>query len=138
MAKAASPIRLQANLMKSAELTAKRYHRSTAEQIEYWADIGRQVSAQINPDTLLAITTEQARLRVESIQAAPVDPQQVFDELEQARKAGTLSQSVSTAARRYQVSEEHPGYLDQIDIEGNKTTGTFSNGEFIPLDSTDK
>ncbi len=138
MAKAASPIRLQADLMKSAELTAKRYHRSTAEQIEYWADVGRQVGEWINPDTLLAVATGQARIHVESIQATPVDPKQVFDELEQARKAGTLSQSVSTAALRYQVSEDHPGYLDQIDIDGNRITGTFGNGEFIPLDASDK
>ncbi|MCB1936185.1 MAG: hypothetical protein KDF59_09600, partial [Nitrosomonas sp.] len=37
MAKSASPIRLQEELMKAAELTASRFHRSTAEQIEYWA-----------------------------------------------------------------------------------------------------
>jgi hypothetical protein len=44
MAKAASPIRLQEELMQAAESTAKRFHRSTAEQIEYWADLGRSVS----------------------------------------------------------------------------------------------
>jgi ParD-like antitoxin of type II ParDE toxin-antitoxin system len=40
MAKAASPIRLQTELMQQAEPTAKRFHRSSAEQIEYWADLG--------------------------------------------------------------------------------------------------
>jgi hypothetical protein len=49
MAKAASPIRLQKELMQAAELTAKRFHRSTAEQIEYWADLGRSVSSTLDP-----------------------------------------------------------------------------------------
>jgi len=55
-----------------------------------------------------------------------IDPQQVFDELEQARKSGKLSESVSTSAIRYQVSEDYPGYLKQVDMDGNKTIGKFS------------
>ncbi len=50
MAKSASPIRLQEDLMKLAAVTGKRPHRSTAEQIEYWAEMGRNVSAMLNPD----------------------------------------------------------------------------------------
>ncbi len=56
MAKAASPIRLQAELMQSAEPTAKRFHCSTTEQVEYGADLGRKVSATLAPGILLAIT----------------------------------------------------------------------------------
>ncbi|MCF6202823.1 MAG: ParD-like family protein [Methylococcaceae bacterium] len=55
MAKSASPIRLQADLMQAAEITAKRYHRSTAEQIEYWADLGRTVASTLDPDVLLSV-----------------------------------------------------------------------------------
>ncbi len=39
MAKSASPIRLQEDLMQAAALTGERFHRSTAEQIEYWAEM---------------------------------------------------------------------------------------------------
>jgi len=55
MAKAASPIRLQDELMQAASLTSKRFHRSTAEQIEYWADIGRQASEVLDPDVLVSL-----------------------------------------------------------------------------------
>jgi hypothetical protein len=34
MAKSASPIRLQQDIMRAAEATGRRFHRSTAEQIE--------------------------------------------------------------------------------------------------------
>ena len=50
MAKAASPIRLQQDLMQAAETTAKRFHRSTAEQVEYWAELGRSVAATLDPE----------------------------------------------------------------------------------------
>ena len=50
MPKANSPIRLQAELMQAAALSGKRNHRSTAEQIEYWADMGRRVASFVDPD----------------------------------------------------------------------------------------
>lgn len=133
MAKASSPIRLQAELMQAATLSGKRYHRSTAEQVEYWADIGRQISAFINPDTLLSITSGLAKITVEPILAMPIDPTSVFQSLEDDRHAGTLSQSITTSAVRYQVSEEHSGYLVQIDRQNNEVTGQFKDGEFIAL-----
>lgn len=44
MAKAKSPIRLDQSLMDSAASVAKVAHRSAAEQIELWADIGRTLT----------------------------------------------------------------------------------------------
>ena len=61
MPKAASPVRLQQELMQAAALSGGRFHRSTAEQIEYWAEIGRQVANLLDPDTLLAIAAGLAR-----------------------------------------------------------------------------
>ncbi|WP_206060372.1 TA system antitoxin ParD family protein [Nitrincola alkalilacustris] len=46
---------MEEGLVKQAALAGKQWHRSTAEQIEYWADIGRQVSSTITPDTLLQV-----------------------------------------------------------------------------------
>ncbi len=133
MAKAASPIRLQADLMRTATLAGKRFHRSTAEQIEYWADLGRQVAAILDPDTLLSVSSGLARIKIEPVVADPVNPDKVFQSLEQERKAGTLSQSVTQSVIRYQVSESHPGYLEQINQHAEVTTGKFENGEFIEL-----
>lgn len=133
MAKAASPLRLQADLMRTAALAGKRFHRSTAEQIEYWADLGRQVADTLDPDTLLSVSSGLARIRVEPVVGDPVSPDRVFQLLEQERVAGTLSQSVTQSTIRYQVSESHPGYLEQINQHGEITTGKFENGEFTVL-----
>jgi hypothetical protein len=137
MAKAASPIRLQAELMQSAEATAKRFHRSTAEQVEYWADLGRKVSSVLDPDVLLAIKSGLTVIKTEPIFSDPVDPDRVFQSLEKEREAGLLSAAVTHSAVRYQASAEHPCYLEKIDADNNITTGQFKNGQFIekPSDS---
>ena len=50
MAKSASLIHLQAESIQVARSTVKCFYSSTAEQIEYWADLGRTVSTILDPD----------------------------------------------------------------------------------------
>jgi len=88
MAKAVSPVRLQDDLMQAAKLTGDRFHRSTAEQIEYWADIGRKVSKVLDPDTLISISTGLTQLKVEPIYGKPIDPDDAFNLLETQRRQG--------------------------------------------------
>lgn len=133
MPKAASPVRLQEELMQDATLTGKRFHRSAAEQVEYWASIGRRVADILDPDTMLNISAGLARIEVEPVYGQPVDPNAVFANLEREREQGTLSESVTRSAVKYQGSTSHPGYLEQIDIHNNVTVGQFENGKFTPL-----
>lgn len=136
MAKSASPIRLQEDLMKAAELTADRFHRSTAEQIEFWAELGRSVADTLDPDVMLSIKSGLSRINVEPVYGIPVDPVKVFKTLKKNRRNGTLSERVTSAAIRYQTSSSHPGYLERIDRQGNIATGQFQNGQFIPLNAS--
>jgi len=131
MAKAASPIRLQAELMQAAESTAKRFHRSTTEQVEYWADLGRKVSSTLDPDVLLAITAGLTTITTSPIFSNPIEPDSVFQSLEKDRQAGVLSGEVTHSAIRYQASAEHLGYLEKIDTDNTVTTGIFKNGKFV-------
>lgn len=132
MAKASSPIRLQNDLMQAAGLTAKRYHRSAAEQIEYWAELGRSVSTKLDPDVLLSVVSGLTKIKTEPVHSPSIDPTDVFDALERERQAGTLSNSVTQSAVKYQASTTHPGYLERIDANGTTTVGMFENGQFIP------
>ncbi len=131
MAKSASPVRLQEDLMQMAEITAKRYHRSTAEQIEYWADLGRAVSDILDPDVLLSLLSGLIRLKTEPVVSNRVDSKAVFQALEEDRKTGKLSESVTHATVRYQASNEHPGLLEKIEPDGSIIIGQFENGQFI-------
>ena len=132
MGKAASPIRLQAELMASAKLVGQRMHRSASEQIEYWASLGRSVSDTLDPDVLLSISSGMATIKVEPRQSPTLDPEQVFARLEQARSTHQLSQQVTSVYPRYQASLSHPGLLEQIDAQGHITVGQFANGVFTP------
>jgi len=130
MAKAASPIRLQKNLMQAATLTGERFHRSASEQVEYWADIGRRVSDVIDPDDLLSISLGLAKVTVAPVLADPVDPDTVFQSMETEREQGTLASVVSSSKVKYQISHTQPGQLERVK-NGKIDIGQFNNGQFV-------
>lgn len=137
MAKSTSPVRLQDALMRSAALAGARQHRSAAQQIEYWASLGREVAALLDPDRLLAVQAGLARLRVEPVTVASVIPEQVFAALEADRSSGVLAKSVSSAPVRYQACSSRPGYLERLDKDGSRSVGRFANGEFLACEFSD-
>ena len=134
MAKAASPVRLQQELMEKATLAGARQHRSAAEQIEYWAALGRQMAGVVDPDTLLDVLSGLATLKVVPVAGVAVDPEQAFAALENGRRSGQLALAVSGSSLRYQTSPTKPGWLEQINPNGTHTLGRFQNGVFEPLD----
>ena len=134
MAKSASPVRLQEDLMRSAALAGSLHQRSAAQQVEYWAALGREVAGLVDPEGLLAVKTGLARLRVEPVRAAAVDPEDVFAALGEARQSGILSASVTKAAVRYQASSSNPGYLERISSDGSCCIGRFAGGAFQACD----
>lgn len=134
MPKSASPVRLQQELMQSATLAGARHHRSAAEQIEYWATLGRQVAGVLDPDKLLDVLAGLAAVKVEPITTAAVAPEQVFAALEQQRRSGQLSRAVSSATLRYQASTAQPGFLEEINPNGMRRLGRFRHGLFEPLE----
>ena len=119
--------------MQSAALAGARQHRSAAEQIEYWAALGQQVAGVLDPDKLLDVASGLAALKVEPITSAAVAPEQVFAALEQQRRSGQLSQSVSAASLRYQASKAQPGLLEELKPNGNRRLGRFRDGLFEPV-----
>tara|TARA_B100000676_G_C17902339_1_gene745306 strand:+ start:125 stop:526 length:402 start_codon:yes stop_codon:yes gene_type:complete len=131
MAKASSPVRLESNLMKAASVAGIVMHRSAAEQIEYWADLGRKVAKNIDPESLLAVQAGLAELRIEHTESSPLDPDAVFAALDNARSSGTLTQAVSSDSLRYQASVTKPGYLEACYPDGRVETGRFADGRFV-------
>lgn len=133
MAKAASPVRLEKSLVEAATLAGQQFHRSTAEQIEYWADLGRRVAAELDPLKLAEIRAGIATLKVVPALCLPLNTDAVFSELQRRRERGELSPSVTTVYPRYQAATSHPGYLEQIAADGTRTVGMFCYGVFTAL-----
>ena len=131
MAKAASPIRLQQDLMDNATVEGELFNRSAAEQVEYWAGIGRRLSNVIESDTLLSISAGLVTVNVEPVQTQSIEPEGVFNRLEKQRKSGALTEMIKQARQpRYQASNEFPGYLECIESDGQVVIGEFTNGAF--------
>ena len=133
MAKHNSPIRLEKNLMTAAQHAALLHKRTASEQIEYWAEIGRSVDKVIDPETIIKIKSGLSKLNIDDTQDAPVDADLVFAELESDRNSGELTNVIIKSTYRYQASETHHGFLDQIDALGKVVCGHFVNGLFEPL-----
>ena len=70
-----------------------------------------------------------------SMPAKPVDPDEVFRQVEKDRKSGELAKKVTTAWPRYSLSNTHPGYLEEHCADGSSRVGTFNDGKFTPLDN---
>lgn len=133
MPKAASPVRLDAELMKSAALTGQMMHRSAAQQVEYWADLGQRLADIINPKDLLSISAGLMKLKLEPVLDPIVDPDDVFAELEHDRASGKLRDAIFNGSPRYQASINQPGMLECVTPEGEVIVGQFENGQFVPL-----
>lgn len=130
MAKAPSPIRLDQALMTEASLTASTLHRSAAEQVEYWADIGRRVSKLIDPSVLLEVQAGLATLQVKKTKPQDIDPNAVFAQLDRERENGELSKAIANGSVRYQSSYSSPGKLEAVHPNGRIEVGQFIDGQF--------
>ena len=123
-------IRLENSLMLAAKNAAVVHKRTAVEQIEYWAELGRNVSRFVDPEALIACSSGLAEIRIEKVDASPVNPLDVFNNLEQKRVSGELVESITRTSFRYKASEDYPGMLERIDAKGKVKIGTFKNGVF--------
>lgn len=123
-------IRLENSLMLAAKNAALVHKRTAVEQIEYWAELGRNISRYVDPEALIACSSGLAEISVKKVDAHPIDPSNIFNVLELKRQSGELAESVTSSTYRYQASDDYPGMLERIDARGKVKVGTFKNGVF--------
>lgn len=125
-------LRLSDKLVHEAETEALIQMRTAPKQIEYWAQIGKSVARSASGNDLLALMQGFARVQVDLLQSAPVNTDEVFAAVEEARADGSLHTAVSRGQVLYEASQSHPGLLDRMLPNGQRESGHFRNGEFIP------
>lgn len=130
MAKAQSPVRLEASLMESAMLAGAVLKRSAAEQIEFWANLGRQLAPRLSEEELIALQAGLLQISVKKAEPVVLDAQALFAEVELAAQSPALSQAIAAGSVRYQASATKPGLLEQVHPDGRIMVGQFINGEF--------
>lgn len=130
-------LRIDSTLVMQAEREARVENRSKAKQLEYWAKLGRIISSKINLADALAVAQGIKEIKLEllqSVQSIAIDPDVVFNDLENDRVNDSLSQKVTSARVYYEASQSRDGFLDKIDtITGKRQTGQFENGKFVVL-----
>jgi hypothetical protein len=127
-----SPIRLNPSLIASAEREGVIQKRTPPKQIEFWAELGKAVEMVLNYSDVIAILEGIKKITVEPVASAVINPDDVFNSLEEGCKNGDLSERVTSAAVYYEASLKRPGLLDRIDAaSGRRLTGRFINGEFV-------
>jgi hypothetical protein len=129
--------RIEKELARQAEREARIQNRSKAKQLEYWAKIGKVISAKLNIADVFAVSQGIKTIKLEvspSAPATPVDSDAVFHDLESARNSGRLSEQVTAATVYYEASSDHPGYLDRVNaVTQERQAGVFEKGEFKVL-----
>lgn len=126
-------IRLDDQLIQAAEAEGAVHKRTPPKQIEYWAEIGKAVSRCVPSGDLLALMQGIAQVNISLPESVSVVPGSIFEQLENDRQQGTLSQKIKKTAYCYETSQTRPGLLDRVEADGSRQTGHFRNGEFIPV-----
>ncbi len=126
------PIRIDPSMLERAEVEGRIYRRSPPKQIEFWAEIGRQVSNLIDPKDLFAVFTGAAKFEVKHKQSRPVSAESVLAELKIARESGELQNVVTDAIARFEMDSE--GRMRRVSSGGKITYGSLVDGEFVPSD----
>lgn len=125
-------LRLDDRLVKLAKAEGLLFKRTTPKQIEYWADLGRQLSNKLTPAELIAFTQGIGGIHIESTPSPTIDADALFAEVESSRNSGKLSANISDTPFQYEASTAQAGLLDRVSANGARETGSFYNGQFIP------
>lgn len=127
-----SSLRVNDCLFHDAEVEGSFMNRSTAKQVEFWAELGKRVAQSVTPADMLALMQGIANVRVELPDSQPIDSKKVFAAVEEASSSYHLGNKVTRGSLYYEASKSRPGLLDRIMPDGVRQTGHFENGSFVP------
>ena len=134
MAKHTSPMRLNENLVSEAQVVAVAMHRSVAEQIEYWSEMGKRLSATLTPQQAVDFMQGQAKVVIESQSHVPLDVLALSDEVAADSRTGELVELLLAKGQTlYAPAPEGGGLLSATFPGGVVKKGRFVKGQFKPL-----
>ena len=126
-----SPVRLDSTLIEAARREGSIRKRTAPKQIELWAELGKAVEVLVDLADVYAVIQGFKKIKVETIESTTVNPDDVFNSLEESRKSGDLAKNVTSSAVYFEASQKIPGLIDRVNsASGKRQTGQFHNGEF--------
>jgi len=127
-----TPLRVSDSLFKEAEVEGSFMNRSTAKQVEFWAELGRRVAQSVTPADMLALMQGIANVRVELPDSPPINPEQVFTSVEEASSSYQLGHNITQGRMYYEASRSRTGLLDRVLPDSTRQSGRFIDGSFVP------
>ena len=127
-----TPLRVNNRLYQAAEAEGSLLNRSTAKQIEFWAELGKRVAHSITSVDMLALMQGIAKVNVVIPTTPPINPQDVFFAVDKANATQTLGQQITRGSVYYEANKDRPDLLDQISPDGTRVSGHFKEGKFLP------
>jgi hypothetical protein len=131
MAKHTSPMRLSENLVDEAKVIANIMHRSTAEQIEYWSEMGKRLSATLTVQQAIEFMSGKINVSVSALSEPTIDIMALSNEVEEDSKSGDLAKELLAKGQTlYAPSHDSGCTLEAIKPNGERVKGNFRNGKF--------
>jgi hypothetical protein len=127
------PVKVSDGLLAAARETAAKASRSTAGQIEHWAELGRAIEALVTlPDQLLLkdAAVDPAPRR-ESAGVRAVLGRLVAALAENPDRAPALARIRDTGAPVYGAAPGRTDRVVQVWPDGRRVTGRFIGREFV-------
>lgn len=128
---ASKPLRVSNELYLQAESAGDTHKRSVSKQVEFWAELGKIAEQTLTVQEVNDLLHGKAKVETRPLKSPSVDFDEVFNELEEDRKAGLLTSQVLTSKEWYRLSKERPGYLEKVSTSGDVQVGKIKNGEFV-------
>lgn len=127
-------MRLNNQLVDQAKQKGRLYKRNARNQIEYWAELGRNIEKHLDPELIIGINEGLLEINIRPVRTSPVSSEDVFKEVARQNKSGELVRKVAEITPVYQASIKTPGALEKRLENGTYQTGKFVDGDFIPLE----
>ena len=117
-------VTLSSQLVGDAQAAAVLGQRSAADQIEYWARLGRSVDALLSgkPESTIGAQTESLASALRAVST---------DEGRERLRAFLASQPFP----HYEPAGDDTADLIRIDADGTRTRGRFEGRTFVPIEA---
>lgn len=116
------PVKLSDNLVLDARLTGEVAQRSIADQIEFWAKLGRAVEPLLQGVQVMALSRVGA---TQSLSAC-------LESVDSADGRRRVAEHLQTLPYPHYEPSDTAGVLMRISADGKRTAGRFVNRQFKP------
>lgn len=131
MPKHTSPMRLNESLVNEAKAVGAMMNRTTAEQIEFWSEVGKRVSAGLSQTELSQLMTGEITLTAQNSGISSVDALAIASRANAPQERTRVSKSLLEKGNTlYEPSAIGGGLLNAYCPDGSVLVGRFEKGEF--------